>query len=60
MIGQGQRVALQTCRRKPGALSRCHARQITLTATERRRLKQIAFSHSAPYQLVIRVPKVPG
>ncbi|MFC4016321.1 IS630 family transposase [Nonomuraea purpurea] len=36
-------------------MSRCHARQIILTATERRRLKQIAFAHSAPYQLVIRV-----
>ncbi|SEH02361.1 Homeodomain-like domain-containing protein [Nonomuraea solani] len=30
------------------------ARQITLTAAERRRLKQIAHSHTASYQLVIR------
>ncbi|MFD7915179.1 helix-turn-helix domain-containing protein [Streptomyces sp. NPDC059752] len=33
----------------------CHARQIALSAAERRRLKQIAYSHTAPYQLVIRV-----
>lgn len=31
------------------------ARQITLTATQRRRLKQLAYSHTAPYQQVIRV-----
>ncbi|MEV6986147.1 IS630 family transposase [Sphaerisporangium sp. NPDC051017] len=30
------------------------ARQITMTAAERRRLKQIAHSHTAPHQLVIR------
>jgi transposase len=32
-----------------------HARQITLAAAERRRLKQLAYSHTAPYQQVIRV-----
>jgi hypothetical protein len=31
------------------------ARQITLTAAERRRLKALAYSHTAPYQQVIRV-----
>jgi transposase len=31
------------------------ARQVTLTATERRRLKQVAYSHTAAYQQVIRV-----
>jgi hypothetical protein len=31
------------------------ARQITLTATERRQLKQVAYSHAAPYQQAIRV-----
>jgi transposase len=31
------------------------ARQITLTASERRRLKKLARSHTAPYQQVIRV-----
>jgi transposase len=31
------------------------ARQITLTASERRRLKQPAYSHTAAYQQVIRV-----
>jgi transposase len=31
------------------------ARQITLTAAERRRLKKLAYSHTAPYQQVIRV-----
>ncbi|MFF3672332.1 IS630 family transposase [Microtetraspora malaysiensis] len=31
------------------------ARQITLSAAERRRLKQLAYSHTAPYQQVIRV-----
>jgi transposase len=31
------------------------ARQITLTASERRRLKKLAYSHTAPYQQVIRV-----
>jgi hypothetical protein len=31
------------------------ARQITLTAAERRRLKALAYSHNAPYQQVIRV-----
>jgi transposase len=31
------------------------ARQITLTATERRRLKQVAYSHTTAYQQVIRV-----
>ncbi|MGW4412001.1 helix-turn-helix domain-containing protein, partial [Nonomuraea sp. NPDC004702] len=34
------------------------ARQITLSAAERRRLKQLAYSHTAPYQQVIRVPIV--
>ena len=29
--------------------------QITLTAAERRRLTALAYSHSAPYQQVIRV-----
>ncbi|MEV6864538.1 IS630 family transposase [Streptosporangium subroseum] len=33
----------------------CRARPITLTASQRRRLKQIAYSHTAPYQYVIRV-----
>jgi transposase len=32
-----------------------HARQITLTASERRRLKKLARSHTASYQQVIRV-----
>ena len=32
-----------------------HARQITLTASERRRLKKLARSHTAPYRQVIRV-----
>lgn len=32
----------------------CRARQITLTAAERRRLKQLAYSHTAGYHLVIR------
>lgn len=32
-----------------------HARQITLTASERRWLKKLARSHTAPYQQVIRV-----
>jgi hypothetical protein len=32
-----------------------HARQISLTATERRRLTKLAYSHNAPYQQVIRV-----
>jgi transposase len=32
----------------------CHARQITLTAAERHRLKALAYSHSAGYQQVIR------
>lgn len=32
-----------------------HARQITLTASERRRLKKLARSRTAPYQQVIRV-----
>jgi transposase len=31
------------------------ARQITLTASERRRLKKLAYSHTTPYQQVIRV-----
>lgn len=31
------------------------ARQITLTAAERRRLNALAYSHTAPYQQVIRV-----
>jgi transposase len=31
------------------------ARQITLTASQRRRLKKLAYSHTAPYQQVIRV-----
>lgn len=31
------------------------ARQIVLAAAERRRLKQLAYSRTAPYQLVIRV-----
>lgn len=31
------------------------ARQIVLAAAERRRLKQLAYSHTAPYQQVIRV-----
>jgi transposase len=31
------------------------ARQITLTATERRQIKQLAYSHTAGYQQVIRV-----
>ncbi len=31
------------------------ARQITLTAAERRRLKALAYSHTAPYRQVIRV-----
>ena len=31
------------------------ARPITLAAAERRRLKRLAYSHTAPYQLVIRV-----
>jgi transposase len=31
------------------------ARQIVLTTAERRRLKQLAYSHTAPYQRVIRV-----
>jgi transposase len=31
------------------------ARQIALTASERRRLKKLAHSHTAPYQQVIRV-----
>jgi transposase len=34
---------------------RCRARSITLTASERRRLKKIAYSHTAAYQLVVRV-----
>ncbi|MEV0971044.1 helix-turn-helix domain-containing protein [Microtetraspora glauca] len=33
----------------------CRARPITLTASERRWLKQIAYSHTAPCQQVIRV-----
>jgi transposase len=32
----------------------CRARQITLTAAERRKLKQLAYSHTAAYQQVIR------
>jgi len=32
----------------------CRARAITLTATERRELKQVAYSHTAGYQQVIR------
>jgi transposase len=31
------------------------ARQISLTASQRRRLKKLAYSHTAPYQQVIRV-----
>jgi transposase len=31
------------------------ARQITLTASERRQLNKLAYSHTAPYQQVIRV-----
>ncbi|MEU8110576.1 IS630 family transposase, partial [Nonomuraea muscovyensis] len=33
----------------------CRARPIVLSAAERRRLKQFAYSHTAPYQLVVRV-----
>ena len=36
-------------------MPRCRARSITLTACERRRLKKIAHSHTAAYQLVVRV-----
>lgn len=32
----------------------CRARQIILTAAERRKLKQLAYSHTAGYQMVIR------
>ncbi|MEV0390792.1 helix-turn-helix domain-containing protein [Nonomuraea sp. NPDC050643] len=36
-------------------MPRCRARLITLTACERRRLKKIATSHTAGYQLVVRI-----
>lgn len=35
-------------------MSACRARQITLTAAERHRLKALAYSHTAGYQQVIR------
>ncbi|WP_219495557.1 IS630 family transposase [Nonomuraea coxensis] len=37
------------------SVPRCRARLITLTAAERQRLKKIAYSHTAAYQLVVRV-----
>jgi transposase len=37
-----------------GTVGVCRARAITLTATERRELKQVAYSHTAGYQQVIR------
>ncbi|WP_370025670.1 helix-turn-helix domain-containing protein [Planotetraspora sp. GP83] len=54
MIGQGRGLS-PDLGRKPPRLSAPCARQIILSATERRQLKQIAYSRTAPYQLVIRV-----
>ncbi len=37
------------------SVPRCRARLITLSASERQRLKKIAYTHTAAYQLVVRV-----